>query len=55
MYINDKINGFGRICFANGSYYIGMQKDGKKHGYGKHVFANGKIKEGIWENGVKKA
>ena len=48
--MNDKLNGFGRIFFINGNYYIGEFKDNKFHGKGKYVKKSGKIEDGIWEN-----
>ena len=41
-----KLNGFGRICYQHGDYYIGMYKNYLRHGHGKLVRANGQVQEG---------
>ena len=32
MYVDDSRNGFGRVIYSNGKYYIGMWKDNLYHG-----------------------
>ena len=51
MFLNDKLNGYGRVLFPSGVYFIGCFLDHKKHGPGKFVLVNGNIKEGEWDNG----
>ena len=36
-----KLNGFGRVCYQHGDYYIGMYKNYLRNGHGKLVRANG--------------
>jgi len=46
-----KLNGFGRIFNANGSYYVGMNKNNKRHGRGRVVNELGLTEEGIFKDG----
>lgn len=43
QFCHGRLNGYGRICYGTGNYYIGQFKNGKKHGYGKSVLKSGKI------------
>ena len=52
MWLNNFKHGFGRSIQANGEYYVGMFKDGKKHGQGKLVYQSGKVEEGNWRMGT---
>jgi hypothetical protein len=47
--LNDKLNGFARVCWYDGDYYIGELKDNYRHGKGKYVYKSGEIEDGIWE------
>ena len=42
------LNGFGRIIYGSGHYYIGELKNTKRHGTGKMVYYNGNVKDGEW-------
>ena len=47
------MNGFVRVIYSDGSYFIGFYKDHIRHGKGKQFDADGKLdKEGMWENDV---
>lgn len=50
MYQDGHLNGFARVLFNNGGYYIGMYKDHKKEGQGKEVYESGRVEEGLWAN-----
>jgi hypothetical protein len=52
MFINDKLNGFGRwiTVYWDGELtrsHFGYWKDGKPHGYGLVEYSNGDRKEGF--------
>ena len=47
----DELDGYGREFFEDGSYYIGMFKNSKKHGQGKLVDKDGTVKEKEWNDG----
>ena len=49
--MNDELNGFGRIFYISGNYYIGEIEDHKIHGKGKFVYYDGRIEDGIWKYG----
>jgi hypothetical protein len=49
--LNDELNGFGRIFYISGNYYIGEIEDHKIHGKGKFVYYDGRIEDGIWKYG----
>ncbi len=51
QYLNDELNGFGRLFWNSGEYYIGEFKNNYRHGKGKYVYASGKIEDGISKNG----
>ena len=34
IFVNKKLDGFGRVIYANGCYYQGQFKNNKKHGLG---------------------
>ena len=40
---NSKYNGYGKMIYENGEYYIGEFIDGLKHGKGILYYKNGKI------------
>ncbi len=46
----DSSNGWSRVIYNYGHYYIGQLKNYKRHGIGKYVSADGIVKEGRWEN-----
>ena len=46
---NTKLDGFGRIVFDDGNYYIGENKKGVNNGKGKFVWANGGYYIGEWK------
>ena len=46
QFIDDLYEGYGRLIFGNGNYYIGYWLDGKRNGYGKFVDTKGRIYEG---------
>ena len=52
QFLNGKLNGFGRIFYPTGSYYIGQFKNGKKHGEGKSVLKSGKVIQGKYKDNV---
>ena len=43
--------GFGRLIYKNGDFYLGYFKDFQFEGQGKYTYFNGTEKEGIWKNG----
>lgn len=45
-------NGFVRIIYSNGDYYIGKYKNGLFDGLGTMTYANGSIQKGNWEKGA---
>lgn len=49
LFINNQLNGYGRIIYHSGNYYEGMIKNDKYEGYGKFVHINGKIEDGMWQ------
>ena len=51
---NNRIEGWGILCWKNGDRYEGQVKNGKMHGKGKYYYKDGKIYEGIFINGNKK-
>ena len=44
-------NGRGYLLHANGDYYHGELKKGKKHGKGKYIRVDGDIYDGDWKDG----
>ena len=48
QFYKDKVNGFGRVIYATGAYYIGWMRNNEKHGFGKYVLADGTVKEGTY-------
>ena len=49
LFINNQLNGYGRIIYHSGNYYEGLIKNDKYDGYGKFVHSSGKVEEGVWE------
>lgn len=48
-------NDFSACVKANGNWYEGTWRDGKKNGPGKFCYVSrGQIYEGVWVNGVAK-
>ena len=43
-------HGLGTICYANGSIYEGMWKNGVREGYGRLIHPTGDMYEGEWSN-----
>ena len=41
QFSNHKLDGYGRVFFLLGDYYVGMFKEGKREGKGKFVNAKG--------------
>ena len=48
--MESKLDGFGRLIYNTGAYYIGFFKQGKFHGYGYFHFETGGCKEGLWKD-----
>lgn len=46
QFVNGLLNGYGRVCYQTGNYYVGQFKNGKKHGVGKSVLKSGKVIQG---------
>ena len=46
MFQNGLMNGFGKIFYANGAFFVGMFKNGIYNGQGKLVKKDGRLKEG---------
>lgn len=46
LFIDGKWNGYGRLIWEDGHYYIGEFRDGFYHGHGKLVMENGQVLEG---------
>jgi hypothetical protein len=44
-------NGKGTIKYPDGTKYVGMWYQDKKHGLGLHTDENGEITEQSWDNG----
>lgn len=49
MFIEGQWNGFGRLLWQDGQYYIGEFRYGYYHGYGKLVLRNGQTYQGLWK------
>jgi hypothetical protein len=49
----EQLHGIGEIIFANGDFFEGEFKDGKKNGHGKWTFATGTVFEGEYKDGKK--
>ena len=54
MFINNKLNGYGRIIYdgPNSSYYEGNFINHKKHGYGVRVNNDSSVQIGLWKNDI---
>lgn len=50
LFINNQLNGFGRIIYLSGNYYEGMIQYDKYQGIGKFVHKSGRVEEGTWES-----
>ena len=42
------MNGYSRLFFEDGSYYIGQFVDNKMCGEGRYVCGNGEVKDGLF-------
>nr|CAH8822437.1 unnamed protein product [Trichobilharzia regenti] len=49
QWVNDMIDGFGKVEFASGSYYEGNFKENKMHGFGTYYWPNGYILKAQFE------
>lgn len=49
MFVDGLWNGFGRLLYEDGHFYIGEFKNGYYHGYGKLYLNNGEVMEGGWK------
>lgn len=45
-FVNNKLNGFGRVIYPNGDYYVGTFKNHQYNGSGQFVNAKGDILQG---------
>ena len=45
VYVDGKINGYGRLIYKDGGYHEGYFMNSIEHGLGKHV------REGEWKKG----
>lgn len=52
--VNGKPNGVGKMYYANGAYYEGYWKDGRRDGFGFFVSPVDYLQAGTWKNGVFK-
>lgn len=52
-FVNNKMDGFGKLVFVNGDEYIGHFNKGIYHGYGEFKNASGKTLKGNWVDGKK--
>ena len=50
QFVNDYLNGYGRVIYPNGNYYIGMWRHHKKDGPGKYFKKNGKVDDGYFKD-----
>jgi hypothetical protein len=50
QFVESKLEGFGRLIYNSGAYYIGFFKQGKFNGYGYFHFETGGCKEGLWKD-----
>lgn len=46
----DRREGFGRVFWTDGSYYIGEWQNDQRNGYGELHHSNGKTEKGKWTN-----
>uniref|UniRef100_A0A7S3MWI8 Uncharacterized protein n=1 Tax=Strombidium inclinatum TaxID=197538 RepID=A0A7S3MWI8_9SPIT len=53
QFIENNIEGEGRMDWSDGSYYIGDFVNGKMEGKGIKTFANGNSFEGLWKNNLQ--
>lgn len=51
MYKQDKREGYGRLIWSDGAYYLGEWKKDKRSGKGTFTHANGDKEAGIWKSG----
>ena len=49
MFVDGLWNGYGRLIYEDGHYYIGEFRDGYYHGSGKLYMNGGLLKEGQWK------
>lgn len=47
----DKREGFGRLFWNDGTYYLGEWKNDLRNGYGQLVHKSGKMEQGTWIDG----
>lgn len=47
----DKRQGFGRLFWDNGTYYVGHWHNDLRNGFGRLSHANGKVEQGSWMEG----
>ena len=47
-----KLDGFGRVIYADGSCYVGDVINGQRDGLGKMVYPGGQVEEGWWSENV---
>lgn len=48
LWVNGKLNGYGRVIFDDGRVYEGELKDQVKFGLGTFYFADGRSQTGTW-------
>jgi len=46
----DRREGFGRVFWTDGSYYIGEWQNDQRNGKGELRHSNGKLEKGKWAN-----
>lgn len=54
MYQDDERNGYGEMCWTDGSVYKGEWKKGIQNGRGVMTMPDGRIKDGIFEANIFK-
>ena len=49
--MNGLKQGYGEVCWTDGSQYSGHFKDGLKDGFGEFCDEKGNVVRGIWKDG----
>ena len=52
-YVDNVLEGYGKVLIDNGDYYEGNFKNGKFDGKGNYIWYNGDVFEGEYKNGLK--
>ena len=50
LFVDDKLEGYGRSIYDSGGYYIGCYSKSLRHGQGTYYYENGTVKSCEWVN-----